>query len=187
MAHLSTGQMLYLLYAKAYSGKDTVTKSTVKSCLSKELQKDAEENYQELLQQKLIESPKKSRIAVTHLGIEVLAESLQRTEYRFNYSKGPKVINTLLDFFQLKTSEPQGQGMEFDTYVEKFKALYFEERKRQELIGVVAIRSRELCKKFKESNSISKSQLDEYFDRLKTEGKIFAVIEKDEELIQWAE
>jgi hypothetical protein len=187
MSHLSTGQLLYLLYVKAYSDKDSVTKSNVKSCLSKELQKDAEQSYQELLRQKLIETPKKSRIAITNLGIKVLVENLQKTEYRFNFSKGPKVINTLLDCLQLMAVESQSQSMDFDTYVEKFKVLYFEERKRQELTGVVAIHSKELCHKFKEFNSISQSQLDEYFDKLKSEGKIFAVTEKGEELIQWAE
>ena len=77
--------------------------------------------------------------------------------------------------------------MDFDTFVEKFKALYFEERKRQELRGVVAIRSREICHKFLEQNDISQSNLNKNFALLKSNGKVFAVIEKEDELIQWVE
>jgi FMN-dependent NADH-azoreductase len=36
-------------------------------------------------------------------------------------------------------------------------------------------------------NSISQSKLKEYFDKLKSSGKVFTVTEKDDELIQWAE
>jgi hypothetical protein len=192
MNQLSTVQLLYLLYAKAYSDRDTVTKSVVKSYLSKELQKEAEQIYEVLFQHKLIESPKKNRISVTHLGMKVLAVNLQTTKYRFDSVKGPRVINTLLEYIQQTYSDfhsslASDEEMDFDTYVEKFKALYFEERKRQELLGVVAIHSRDICQKFQENNSISQSQLDKYFDKLKSTGKVFAVTEKDEELIQWAE
>lgn len=77
--------------------------------------------------------------------------------------------------------------MDFDTFVEKFKALYIEERKRQELRGVVAIHSQDICKKFIEDNPISQTTLDKHFEMLKSTGKVFAVTEKDDELIQWAE
>ena len=77
--------------------------------------------------------------------------------------------------------------MSFDTFVEEFKSLYFEEKKRQELRGVVAIRSHEICQKFIERNPISQATLDKYFHQLKSTGKVFAVTEKDEELIQWVE
>ena len=77
--------------------------------------------------------------------------------------------------------------MDFDTFVEKFKELYFAERKQQELRGVVAIRSQDICQKFSEKNSISQSKLENYFNKLKSTGKVFAVTEKDEELIQWVE
>lgn len=192
MNQLSTVQLLYLLYAKAYSDGDTVTKSTVKSYLSKELQKDAEQSYAVLFQQNLIESPKKSRLSVTSLGMKVLAANLKITKYRFDSLKGHKVTNTLLDCLQLASSDVQNsslsfENMDFDTYVENFKRLYFEERKRQELLGVVAIYSRDICQKFREHNSISQSQLNEYFNKLKSTGKVFAVTEKNEELIQWAE
>lgn len=192
MSQLSKVQLLYLLYAQAYSDGDTVTKSVVKSYLSKELQKEAEQSYEALIEQKLIESPKKNRLSVTLLGKKILAANLQTTKYRFDSVKGPKVINTLLEYLQQISSDSYNssstsEDMDFDTYVEKFKALYFEERKRQELLGVVAIYSRVIRQKFYENNPISQSLLDKYFEKLKSTGKVFAITEKNEELIQWAE
>ncbi|MDZ7968757.1 MAG: hypothetical protein RM368_28030 [Nostoc sp. DedSLP03] len=192
MSQLSIVQLLYLLYAQAYSNGDTVTKSVVKSYLSKELQKEAEQSYEALIEQKLIESPRKNRLSLTSLGKKILVSNLQNTKYRFDSVKGPKVINILLEYLQqvshdYHNSSSQSEDMDFDTYVEKFKALYFEERKRQELLGVVAIYSRVIRQKVYENNQISQSLLDKYFEKLKSTGKVFAVTEKDEELIQWAE
>jgi hypothetical protein len=191
MTKLSTEQMLYLLYAVSYSEEGTVTKGTVKGHLSKDQQKNADSIYGVLEQKKLIESPKRFRLSVTEQGLKALVSNLQTTEYRFDSQKGKKVINTVLHCLQLASSESQSvtsdEGMDFDTFVGKFEALYFEERKRQELRGVAVIRSREICQDFMEKNSISQANLDEYFERLKSEGKVFAVIEKDEEIIQWAE
>lgn len=192
MSQLSIVQLLYLLYAQAYSNGDTVTKSVVKSYLSKEQQKEAEQSYEALIEQKLIESPKKNRLSLTILGKKILASNLQTTKYRFDSVKGPKVINTFLEYLQEVSSDSRksssnSEDMDFDTYVEKFKALYFEERKRQELLGVVAIYSRVIRQIFAENNPISQTLLDKYFQKLKSTGKVFAVTEKDEELIQWAE
>ena len=191
MTKLSTEQMLYLLYAVSYSEEGTVTKGTVKGHLSKDQQKNADSIYGVLEQNKLIESPKKSRLSVTEQGLKALVSNLQTTKYRFDSQKGPKVTNTLLHCLQLRSSEAQTAAseaeMDFDIFVEKFKALYLEERKHQELQGVVAIRSQDICQKFMEQNPISQSHLDKYFERLKSTGKVFAVTEKDEELIQWAE
>jgi hypothetical protein len=191
MTKLSTEQMLYLLYAVSYSEEGTVTKGTVKSYLPKESQKNADSIYDALFQKKLIESPKRHRLSVTEQGLKALVSNLQTTKYEFNSQKGPKLVNTLLHCLQLTSSKAQTTGldeeMDFDTFVEKFKALYFEERKRQELRGVVAIHSQEIGKQFMEQNPISQSQLDKYFEMLKSTGKVFAVTEKDEELIQWAE
>lgn len=192
MSQLSKVQLLYLLYAQAYSDGNTVTKSVVKSYLPKNLQKEAEQSYKALIENKFIESPKKNRLSVTELGKKTLAINLQTTEYRFDSVKGPKVINTILQYLQQISSNSfnsssNSEEMDFDTYVEKFKALYFEERKRQELLGVVAIYSRVIREKFYENNPISQTLLDKYFEKLKSTGKVFAVTEKNEELIQWAE
>jgi hypothetical protein len=191
MTKLSTEQMLYLLYAVSYSEEGTVTKGTVKGHLSKDQQKNADSIYGVLEQKKLIESPKRFRLSVTEQGLKALVSNLQTTKYRFDSQKGPKVTNTLLHCLQLRSSEAQTAAseaeMDFDIFVEKFKALYLEERKHQELQGVVAIRSQDICQKFMEQNPISQSHLDKYFERLKSTGKVFAVTEKDEELIQWAE
>ncbi len=191
MTKLSTEQMLYLMYAVSYSEDGTVTKGTVKSYLPKDQQKDADSLYEALSGKKLIESPKRNRLSVTEEGLKILVSSLQTTKYKFNSQKGPKVINTVLDCLQLVSPEtkaaPLSEEMDFDTFVEKFKALYIEERKRQELRGVVAIHSQDICQKFRKQNSISQSNLDKYFEMLKSTGKVFAVTEQDDELIQWAE
>jgi hypothetical protein len=192
MSQLSTVQLLYLLYADAYSNEGTVTKSVVKSYLSKELQKEAEQCYEGLIERKLIESSKKNRLSVTTLGKQILASNLQTTKYRFDSVKGPKVINIFIEYLQQVSSDSGNsssniEDIDFDIYVEKFKALYFEERKRQELLGVVAIYSRVIRQKFHENHPISQTVSDKYFERLKSDGKIFTVTEKNEELIQWAE
>jgi hypothetical protein len=191
MTKLSTEQMLYLLYAVSYSEDGTVTKGTVKSYFPKEQRKDTDSIYDDLLQNKLIESPKRYRLSVTEQGLKTLVSNLQTTEFRFNSQKGYKVVNAILHCLQRTSSDgqnvPSTKEMDFETFVEKFKALYLEERKRQELRGVVAIRSQDICQKFREHNSISQSNLDKHFEMLKSTGKVFAVTEKDDELIQWVE
>jgi hypothetical protein len=192
MAQLSTEQLLYLLYAVAYSTEGTVTKGTVKKHLSKKSQNDAEKICKDLSDMKLLESPKRGRLAVTDMGMRALVTNLQTTDYKFNSQQGVKVLNTLLYCVKLAASDPQTysgfvEDMDFETFVEKFKKLYFEERRRQERRGVVAIHSRELCQKFMEDNPISQAKLKQYFDRLKEDGYVFAVTEIDEELIQWGE
>lgn len=192
MIQLSTIQLLYLLYAQAYSDGNTVTKGVVTSYLTKDQKKEVEQTYEYLLEQKLIESPKRSRLSLTDLGKKELTANLKITKYRFDTVKGHRVINTIIAFLQpnysdFHDSSSIAEEMDYDTFVDKFKKLYFAERKQQELRGVVAIRSREICKLFIETNSISKLLLDQYFNRLKSTGKIFAVIEKNEELIQWVE
>lgn len=77
--------------------------------------------------------------------------------------------------------------MNFKTYVNKLKKLYFKERKRQKILVFLAIHSRDICQKVRKKNQVFQSQLEKYFDNLKSTGKVFAVTEKDEELIQWAE
>lgn len=192
MTQLSTEQMLYLLYTFAYSDEGTVTQGTVKEHLSKELQKNADNICDTLCKQNLLESPKRRRLSVTDQGRKALVANLQTTDYQFDSTKGQKVLNTLLHCIKQTSSNTQtsavlNEDMDFDTFVEKFKELYFAERKQQELRGVVAIRSQEICKKFMEHNSISQSQWDKYLALLKSSAQIFTVTEKDEELIQWVE
>jgi len=191
MAKLTAEQLLYLLYASAYSITGTVTKSVVKSYLTKAWKETSDEIYQALQQQQLIEPAGRGRFAVTERGEKALVANLGATDYRFDSVKGPKVLNVLLKclakategYSQFKSSEE----MTFTEFERKFQKLYFEERNRQELRGVVAIHSQELCHKFTEENSISQEELDHYFELLKSTGKIFSVIEKDSELIQWVE
>jgi hypothetical protein len=191
MIELSTEQLLYLLYAVAYSKESKATKSDVKQHLPKGYQKDANAICDVLCQKQLLESPKKGQLFVTDEGKKVLAANLQTSKYKFDSAKGAKLINTLWRYCQAGVADFQtsdgGKEMEFENFVEKFKNLYFEERKRQELRGVVAIRSREISQKFLEQNDISQSNLHKNFALLKSTGKVFAVIEKEDELIQWVE
>jgi hypothetical protein len=191
MTKLTTDQLIYLLYVVAYSDEGTVTQGTVKRHLSQEQQKEASNICNILCNKNLLESPKRSRLSVTEQGRKALVANLQSTDYKFESSKGQKVLNTLLYCLTLTYSQNNGstsvEDIEFEVFVEQFKQIYFEERKQQELRGVVAIRSREICQKLQDSNNISQSLLDKYFSRLKSDGKIFAVTEKDDELIQWVE
>jgi len=191
MIELSTEQLLYLLYAVAYSKESKATKSEVKQHLSKGYQKDANAICDVLCQKQLLESPKKGQLFVTEQGKKVLAANLQTSKYEFDSAKGAKLINTLWRYSQVGVADSQtsdgGKEMDFEKFLEKFKALYFEERKRQELRGAVAIRSREICQKFLEQNDIYQSNLDKNFALLKSTGKVFAVIEKEDEIIEWVE
>ena len=85
------------------------------------------------------------------------------------------------------TSNRNSLKMTFDKFENKFKSLYFEERRRQELRGVVAIRVEELKKKFREQYRIGEKNLNSYFDRLKSESKVLVVKEMGQELMQWTE
>jgi len=199
MAKLTTEQMLYLLYADSYSEAGTVTKGTVKSHLPSEWRKQAQEICTTLQAQELIlqvdkegkPTKREGRFSVTPQGKKALANNLAATTYQFDSSKGQKVLNTLLacikEASQDSPASKSQQEMSFAEFEQKFKQLYFEERKRQELRGVVAIHSKELCQKFIDENSISEEELSRNFELLKSNGKIFSVIEKDNELIQWVE
>ncbi len=189
MTEISTEQMLYLLYTFAYSTEGTVTRSTVRNHLSKKYRPNAKEVCESLCELKLLESPKRGRIKVTEMGMKALVINLQTTEYKFRTNKGAKVLNALMACLKLAAKynqiNYQNEDMDFETFVEKFEKLYFEERSRQELRGFVAIRSQEICQKFKEENYISESNLKKYFEQLKSQDIVFAVVEDNEELIEW--
>lgn len=190
MTDLATEHLLYLLYAVAYSKNGKATQGQVKKSLPKQFQKDAERLCQELCQQGAIASPKKGQIRLTEESEQILFANLSTTAYQFTASKGYKILNLLLKGIQYQSAGStvaDVDEMDFKTFVEEFKALYMEERRQQELRGVVAIRSQKLCQDFSAQHTISKSKLNQYFEQLKSTGKIFAVIERDQELIQWAE
>ena len=130
MAQLTTEQLIYLLYASAYAEAETVTKGTVKSYLSDEWKGKAEEIYGVLQAQGLIKQTSKGRFSVTEQGFGSLVTNLSTTDYQFSSVKGPKVLNTLLSC--VKKAHPQSnlsEEMTFGEFQEKFKALYFEERR----------------------------------------------------------
>lgn len=191
MAQLTVEQLIYLLHANAYIEAGTVTKGTVKSYLPNKWKEKAEEIYVALEKQKLIEQVSKGRFSVTEEGVKALVTNLSTTDYKFDSVKGPKVLNILLTCIgKAAKAHPQAKQsdeLSFDEFQEKFKALYFEERRQQELRGVVAIHSKELCQKFREQNPISQEKLNHYFELLKSTNKILTVVEKGHELLQWVE
>jgi len=199
MTQLTDEEMLYLFYAEAYSQAGTVTKGEVKSQFPSGSKEKAEKLYDGLKQKALIEPADKNgkttnekgepvkergRFTLTTLGRKVLVSKLAGTSHDFSSSKSYRVLNTLINclFAYIKDAD-QATQMNFDEFREKFKALYLEERKQQELQGVVAIHSQELCKKFVRQYSISEEKLRQYFEQLKKNGEILTVIEKDIELI----
>ena len=91
--------------------------------------------------------------------------------------------------FQPQKKPSKKRGMQYKSFLKEFKAFYTKTRLYQEVngTGVVCIRSAEICKQFIEQfpARINKQQMDKYFSRLKSEGYVFAVIEKGKELITW--
>ncbi|MEO1373367.1 MAG: hypothetical protein AAFW70_03385, partial [Cyanobacteria bacterium J06635_10] len=185
MDKLTNNQLLYLLHAVAYSLEGTVTKGDVKGSLPKEIKKNANQICDELYKQNLLEFPKRGRISVSEQGRKALISNLRITNYKFESNKGPKILNTLLYCLKLTDSQENmsskvSEEMDFETFVNNFEKLYLQERKQQELRGVVAIRSRDIGQKFVENYPISKSLWDKYFSRLKSNEQIYSVVEKDE-------
>jgi hypothetical protein len=194
MTDLNIEQTIYLLHAMAYIEADkanTVTKGTVKSYLPIEWRGQAEKSYTVLEAQGLIKHISKGRFSLTEQGLESLVNGLSRADYTFTSVKGPKVLNALLTCLRktLKTHLPAEslKEMSFDEFQGKFRALYFEERMKQELRGVVAIYSKEILAKFIDENKISQYLLSQYFEQLKSTSKILVVIERGNELMQWVE
>jgi len=191
MTELNTEELIYLLYADAYSEAGTVTKSTVKSYLPKTWKGKAEKIYDALQSQELIKPTSKGRFSVAEQGGRVLVTNLATTAYKFDSIKGPKVLNTLLNCIK-KAAEAHPQvifskDMTFDEFQDKFKMLYFDERKQQALQGVVAIRKREISKHFMEQNSLPQHQFEKYFEMLKAKGEISTTEGREDELIEWVE
>ncbi len=203
MNDLSTDEMLYLLYAFSYSREEgTVTRSHVaeliardKKELSKELlRKEADHIYENLLKHKFIDSPKHRRLLVTDLGLQALISSLGAIDIDiFHSPKGEKLLNTLIYCIKLATlgssASSTSQKMDFQTFLAKLKDFYFEERRDQELDGVVAIHKNKLLQEFQKNNSttINQQLLNEYFDKLKTTGKVFTSKGEKDELVHWVE
>ena len=207
MIQLTQVQTNYLLYSKAYaksSEGDTVTSGVVKSHLIKDLSVEVcdvglevSKIYEFLLGNNLIilankdghPTERRGRFLLTGEGNKLLLHSLAQTDYKFTSSKGCKVLNTLLDCIQeiSKTSNIEPKGMILDEFRLKLKELYFEERRKQEGRGVVTVYKKDLCQKFAEQNSISLEIVGQSLDRLKSDGEILVVTEKNVELVQWIE
>lgn len=76
--------------------------------------------------------------------------------------------------------------MTYEEFEKKFETLYVEEKREQELSGVVAIHSATLCEEFAEKYSIPIAKVTKLFKQLKANKKVLAVMENQTELIRWA-
>jgi hypothetical protein len=67
--------------------------------------------------------------------------------------------------------------------------MYYEERRKQEMEGIVVIYKSNLLDKFYKANrhSISVELVSEYFDELRTIGEISVSKGEKDELLHWAE
>ena len=192
MIKLSTEQLLYLFYVFAYSDEDSITLGNIKRYLPKEFKNNADQICQELCQKDLLESPKKQRVSMTTQGKSILVKNLQTTDYQFKTNKGCKVVNALLECLKLAASENKAtsetiEDMNFETFIEKFKELYFKQRKAQEMKGVVSISKTKIFQEFRKNYPLEESQLEQYFEQLKSEGIILSALGRNDELINWVE
>jgi hypothetical protein len=201
MTKLTTEQTLYLLYSYAYAESSTVTKGTVKPHLPSKWQAQADKIYVFLETQELVlrsdkqgkPTKREGRFSVTKQGKAALVKSLASTGYEFDSPKGYRVLNALLacikDAVSIPTEFNSPAPMAFDDLQQKFKALYSEERKRQELGGVVAIHKKELFEKFQHDykTSLTSETLEEYFNQLKSDGQLFTSKGERDDLVHWVE
>ncbi|BAZ51087.1 hypothetical protein NIES4103_37100 [Nostoc sp. NIES-4103] len=191
MTKLSTSQFLYLLYAYSYCfEKETVTKSNVKTALSSKVKESIDNIYDVLLKQDLITSPRRGRLSVTNKGINILIENVGNIDYKFsNKNSQHRMLNTLMQCWKLAASSIESTHIDFDIFLEIFTKIYFQEKKAQEVSGVVAIHKQDIYQKFvnNKSISISPNEWEEYFNVLKSTGKIFTSTGENDELVHWAE
>ena len=208
MKKLEIEQLLYLFYTFAYEeeGVGSVTQGTVrnklfsKGNLSKKRKEEEKKQIdvtreflckQKYLKLALPSRVQTSRVSITEAGKQALVENLQATKKPLHLSASHKVNSALMECLRFAGAHVGSvdsiEEIDFETFVKEFKELYFKERRRQAMKGVVAIRSHEICDLFSKENSISQERLQEYFEQLKSSGKVFATIENDQELIEWAE
>ncbi|MCT7996182.1 hypothetical protein [Laspinema olomoucense] len=195
MVNLSTGELLYLLYAFAYTEEEqkSVTQGTVKRYLPKSYRTEAGTICESLLEQKFLDSPKLRRVTVSLSGKEALVTNLQTTDYEFTTVKGSRVVNALMACLKLTASFgkmgeiSQEKDLGFQEFVEKFKKFYFEERKRQSLAGTYVMREKEILQKFSQEYNISGDLLQRYYKRLQEEGLISVVQGREDKNLQWVE
>jgi hypothetical protein len=93
----------------------------------------------------------------------------------------------LLKFIKQATQSSFLEDMTFDEFKDKFKTLYFEERKAKSLTGVAIVRKREIYKQFINKYSISQDKFEENFETLKSTREITVTEGRDDELIEWVE
>lgn len=123
---------------------------------------------------------------ITEKGFYSVVLAMTSNNSHYGVSKSG-VINNLISALKEANTSKQ-KGMSLEEFEVEFKSLYLNKRRKQELRGVVCIRSKEILYDFMIQNpSITQEKLEEYFNWLKSSGKIFAVIENGVEVFQWCE
>jgi hypothetical protein len=134
-----------------------------------------------------ITTSKGTQFRMTQSGEHTLVKGL-KNQYLQGRTNTEKALLKL--FLKISTSVSTTQDepeMDFEVFKIRFKDIYLEVRKVEELRGAVVIYGQEICDKFASQFPISKKLLVTYFERLKTTGQIFAVQGRDGEMIQWVE
>ena len=130
----------------------------------------------------------RTQFRMTQRGEHTLVEGLKNKDLQVRTNTEKALLKLFLKVstnFSTIENEPE---MDFENFTVRFKEIYFEERKIQELRGgAVVIRSKEICQKFSQRYPISEPSLKTNFNLLKENDKIFSVVEMNEELIQWSE
>ncbi|MDX2216702.1 MAG: hypothetical protein SFY66_25785 [Oculatellaceae cyanobacterium bins.114] len=202
MFDLSNEELLYLLYTFSHlreegkSTKGTATKGTVKKALLRDNkglpEKKIESAYTSLLKKELIEAGRNSQILITSNGIDSLISGLSATNYRFESDKKKvfKVLNGVLNCFnKAGQSEFRFYEIDFEEFSKNFKELYFEEKKRQEIKGVVAISKQDIYRLFQQDKglNVNRETWEEYFNKLKSLEKISISKGEEDDLIHWVD
>jgi hypothetical protein len=191
--YLPDGEMLYLLYALAYSDERGVTKSVVKKRVPTFVRGKAEDVFQILESQQFIKLLRKGRFIVLDAGKKALTFALLTTQYQFNLVRSSRVISTLVACFQnayfqnwLQMNLAKDDGAcSFEFFVEKFKGFYniiIKQNRRR--IGVGITRKREFIEKFQEIG-VTPEVFEKHFQKMEAEYIINVEKGRQDLLISW--
>lgn len=188
MANLSKAEAMYLLHALAYAEEGGAPRGVLRARLPAALQGGAESACKGLLKKGLLQETARSSVAATESGVAALVAHLRTTGMAFATAKGPRILNALADLFKIAAPATKlTTEMDYDTFVERFRRLYDQEKLQQEKRGIVAIHTQDLRDRFLRHEGLSPDRFDEHLARLKASRQVFTMVEKSHELLRWAE
>lgn len=188
MANLSKTEAMYLLHALAYAEGNGAPRGVLRARLPTAFQSGAESACKGLLKKGHLLETARSSVAATESGMAALLAHLRTTGLAFTTAKGPRILNALADLFKIEAPAAQtAADMDYATFVDRFQRLYDQEKLQQEKRGIVAIHTEDLRDRFLRHEGLSPERFDEYLARLKASKQIFTMVEKNHELLRWAE